>query len=63
MTHEVILGSEIKINVNIKPITGDINISASEYDFNCSFYTGGRTVELNKSELKQIINNIITTAI
>lgn len=47
-----VIGSDLKININVKPI-GDFHISQCE--FTCDFFTHpSRIVTLNKSELLKV---------
>lgn len=47
-----VIGSELKINVNVKPIG---NIHLSQCDFDCMFFiTPSKAVTLNKSELLRV---------
>ena len=51
-TQQIIYGSEIKLNINIKPID---SLHMSDYDFNVVFFTNSdQNITLQKHQLKQI---------
>ena len=50
MKNEVILGSEIKLNVNIKPINNG-EFHAADYAFECQFYTSKNTITLSREQM------------
>lgn len=48
---EIYLGSELKLNVHIEPIS---ELSMSDYDFSVELFTGRqKTITVSKSEAKQ----------
>ena len=50
-----VIGTELKIRINVKPIEG---IRLSECNFTCSFYaTPSKTITLTKDELIMIDND------
>lgn len=51
-TQQIIYGSEIKLNINIKPID---SVHMSDYDFNIVFFTNNESpVTLTKEQCKQV---------
>lgn len=52
MTQQIILGSELKININIEPM---INLHMNDYDFICYFYVNqNRSLTVSKDQMKKI---------
>lgn len=51
-TQQIIYGSEIKLNINIKPVDF---LHMSDYDFNVVFFTNSdSSVTLSKEQLKKV---------
>ena len=52
MTQQIILGSELKININIEPMS---DLHMKDYDFICQFYVNqNRSLKISKYAMKQI---------
>lgn len=51
-TQQIIYGSEIKLNINIKPID---SLHMSDYDFNVVFFTNTESkIVMNKDQCKKV---------